>query len=191
MSDVAAAPSSPSPWDIEFNRLRARFPGAKPAVLFCVHAFQQRPDINIADLKAQAELHGLKVSVGSWTAARHLLSPPAARAVPAPLPLPATPPREETTATVRPEPLVLRSSEVAAADPVPAAVPAVQTNPPANARHKVITVDDAEGPVERMARLVVAQVQAAGDAKAERLREAVRQALAIIAAALEGPSAPE
>ena len=76
--DAEVVPTTPSPWDLEFERLRARFPGAKPSVTLCVHAFLQRPDINIADLKAQAEAHGLKVSVGSWVAARQMLAPPAA-----------------------------------------------------------------------------------------------------------------
>jgi hypothetical protein len=48
-----------------------------------------------------------------------------------------------------------------------------------------ISVDDAEGPIERMVRLVVAEVQAAGDARAERLRGAIREALAVIEAALD------
>src|SRR5262249_18482433 len=83
MSEAAIPPTPPSQWDIEFERLRARFPDAKPSV-FCVHAMQQRPDIDMAGLKALAELHGLKVSIGSWNGARNLLAPPRLKASPEP-----------------------------------------------------------------------------------------------------------
>jgi hypothetical protein len=181
MPDADAVPAPPSPWDLEFEHLRQRFPGAKPSVLFCVHAFMQRPDINIADLKAQAQMHGLKVSVGSWVAARQLLSPPATRAArPDPAPAAEDPPRvSAATAEAPPS----QPTAVAAADES-----AVLANPPTEAPPKAITADDAEGPIERMVRLVVAGVQAAGDAKAERLRTAIREALAVIEAALADDS---
>jgi hypothetical protein len=179
MSDGEAVPPT-SPWDLEFERLRGRFPGAKASVLFCVHAFQQHPDISIADLKAQAEMHGMKVSVGSWTAARRLLAPPAAIADrPAPAPGPAGTPHDPATATPSSQ-----AVPVVAEEPVQGAF-AMRANPPVEAPHKAITADDAEGPIERMVRLVVTEVQAAGDAKAEQLRAAIREALDVIAHALD------
>ena len=75
MSEAAIPPTPPSQWDVEFARLRERFPDAKPSVLFCVHAMQQRPDIDMQSLKALADRHGLAVSIGSWNAARQLLRP--------------------------------------------------------------------------------------------------------------------
>jgi hypothetical protein len=184
MSEAAAVPHPPSPWDLEFERLRGRFPGAKPSVLFCVHAFQQHPDISIADLEAQAEMHGLKVSVGSWTAARRLLAPPAAIAErPAPSTAPAGTPDDSATATPSSQDMPVDAEE-----PAQVAEFAVQGNPPTEAPAKAITVDDAEGPIERMVRLVVAEVQAAGDPKAERLRTAIRQALAVIETAPKADS---
>ena len=68
---------------------------------------------------------------------------------------------------------------------------AVHANPPTEAPPKAITVHDAEGPIERMVRMVVAEIQAAGDAKAERLRGAIREALAVIEAALADDSPHE
>jgi hypothetical protein len=145
-----------------------------------VHAFQQHPDISIADLKAQAEMHGLKVSVGSWAAARRLLAPPAAVAERrAPATEPAGTPHDPATTTPSSQ-----AVPVAAEEPVQVAGSAAHANPPTEAPVKAITVDDAEGPIERMVRLVVAEVQAAGEASAERLRAAIREALAVIEAAL-------
>jgi hypothetical protein len=150
-------------------------------VLFCVHAFQQRPDITIADLKAQAEMHGLKVSVGSWAAARRLLAPPAAR-VEGPEPAPETARTPDDVTAPTPGSQIV---PVLAELPVLVAEAAVRANPPTEAPARAITVGDAEGPIERMVRLVVTEIQTAGDAKAERLRAAIREALALIEAALE------
>ena len=184
MSDAEAVPAPPSPWDLEFERLRERFPRAKSSVLFCVHAFQQRPDINIADLKAQAEMHGFKVSVGSWVAARQLLAPPA---VTVERPAHATEPASTTgdPATATPS---SQAVPVAVEGQAQAAESSVQANQSTDAPIKTVTVDDAEMPIERMVRLFVDEVQAAGDAKAERLRTAMREALAVIEAALADDS---
>lgn len=71
----AATPAAqpPDPWAAQFEQLRARFPAAQPSVLFCVHALQQQSDIDLEDLKAQAALHGHRVTGASLNAARRLL----------------------------------------------------------------------------------------------------------------------
>lgn len=71
---VATPPAQPpDPWAAQFEQLRARFPQAQPSVLFCVHALQQQSDIELEDLKAQAALHGHRVTGASLNAARRLL----------------------------------------------------------------------------------------------------------------------
>ena len=180
MSEAVTPPTPPSQWDVEFERLRARFPDAKPSVLFCVHAMQQRPDIDMASLKALAELHSLKVSIGSWNAARHLLNPPQPKA-PRPAPVAVDPPKPDAPALLGPADQLVEPPSSSSPEP---ALPARTTAAP-----KTITVDDAEGPVERMARMVVAEIQAAGEAKAQRLRSAIREALAVIKQILDEESA--
>lgn len=75
LAPLPAAPDAtpPDPWAAQFEQLRARFPGAQPSVLFCVHALQQQADIELEDLKAQAALHGHRVTGASLNAARRLL----------------------------------------------------------------------------------------------------------------------
>ena len=75
MTELQPATSSPSPWDAEFQRLRERLPKIKDSILFCVHALQQSPGIALDDLKAQADLHRIRVTGGSLNAARRLLRP--------------------------------------------------------------------------------------------------------------------
>src|SRR5687768_5387067 len=65
----------PSAWDVEFANLQSRFPKVKPSILFCLHALQQNPDVTVDDLKAQAGMHGIRVTAASVTAAQRLLSP--------------------------------------------------------------------------------------------------------------------
>jgi len=62
--------ASPASWDVEFHRLRARFPRAKDSILFCIHALQSNEGIALDDLKAQASMHRIRVTGASVTAAR-------------------------------------------------------------------------------------------------------------------------
>ena len=43
--------------------------------MFAIHALQLNPDIGLDDLKAQAGLHGIRVTAASVTAARRQLAP--------------------------------------------------------------------------------------------------------------------
>ncbi len=86
--------AAPASWDVEFHRLRARFPRVKDSILFCVHALQQADNVALDDLKAQAQMHRIRVTGASLTAAWRQLQkrdpaasgPPAARPVPKPRP---------------------------------------------------------------------------------------------------------
>ena len=69
--------STTSAWDDQFAALKARFPKAKDSIVFCVHALQTSSNVNIDDLKAQAAMHGIRVTAASLTAAHKLLAPAA------------------------------------------------------------------------------------------------------------------
>lgn len=79
MTAPELAPQIPAPtptsWDQEFANLKARFPRAKDSIVFCLHALQQSANIAIDDLRAQAMMHGIRVTASSLTAAQRLLNP--------------------------------------------------------------------------------------------------------------------
>ena len=79
MTELAPEPASTSnntsTWDAAFAALKARFPKAKDSIVFCIHASQANPAIALEDLKAQAAMHGIRVTAASVTAAKRLLSP--------------------------------------------------------------------------------------------------------------------
>ena len=80
MTELAPEPASTttnntSTWDAAFAALKARFPKAKDSIVFCIHASQANPTIALDDLKAQAAMHGIRVTAASVTAAKRLLSP--------------------------------------------------------------------------------------------------------------------
>ena len=51
-------------WNAQFAALKARFPKVRDSVVLTIHALQSNPDIALDDLKAQANLHGIRVTVG-------------------------------------------------------------------------------------------------------------------------------
>ncbi len=148
-TELQPAPSpSTASWDSAFANLKARYPKVKDSIVFCIHALHANPDIALDDLKAQALMHGIRITGASVTAAQKLMlagtkpSTPAISTpavVPAPKPAPRQPRRE-------------RTSEVA--DPA------------------------------RMIEQVVAKLQQQSGAEAERLRAAIRKAIAALEAAL-------
>lgn len=163
MSDQLPLPpaSEPPPdnaWDQQFDRLRSRFPGVKDTILFCVHALQHGSDVDLESLKAQAAMYGLRITAASLNAARRVLDPDAA-------------PRQRRRAEPVPE---------AAADAVP---PAAREVAP---RSRARTVPPG-GPVEveAMIRNIVAQAHAEADARLQRLRDAVTEALRILREVLD------
>ena len=118
-----------------FAVLKAQFPKAKDTIVFCVHVLQQNGDAGLDELKAQAGLHGLRVTAASVAAARRLL----------------------------------------AGDGGEAQVPAKP-----RARANVANVG---GDAEALLRQVLVKVQGQGQAEAERLRAAMRKAVALLEAA--------
>lgn len=134
-------------WDAAFAALKARYPKAKDSIVFCIHALQANPEIALDDLKAQAAMHGIRVTAASVNAAKRLMAPEAA-------------------------------SDAQDAEPAPvAAKPKARRGRPARAAA-------GEMDAEAMLRQVVAKMQAQGGKEAERLRAAIRKAVAVLEAAV-------
>lgn len=146
--------TTPSPkantgtWDTAFAALKARFPKAKDSIVFCIHALRANPEIGLDDLKAQAAMHGIRVTAASVTAAQRLTAPEPARGA-----------QDAATLTVPAQPKARRGRPARAA------------------------AGDLDA--EAMLRAVVAKMQAQGGKEAERLRAAIRRAVAVLGDAIE------
>lgn len=138
------SPTNMSTWNAEFAALKSRFPNAKDTIVFCVHALMQSPDVALDDLKAQAALHGLRVTAASVTAARRLMAE--------------------------------GNAQAGAAGPVAVAAP--QRQP------RRVRAADAHFDAEALIRQVVGRIQNQGAADGERIKDAVRKAVAILQAAV-------
>ncbi len=142
MTDTAAEPlPATDPWIQQLEQLRSRYRHARPAVLVALNILLGNPDIAESDAKAQAELHGLRITAASLGAARVLMTqmasvPPVAVATPTPSPV----------------------RKPKAADPT----------------------HDAEA----LVRTFVAKLQTQGNAEVDRLRDAIRKAVAVLQAAI-------
>ena len=52
-------------WDEQFAAIKARHPNVRDAILVALHIVSQNPDIELADAKAQAALHGVRITAAS------------------------------------------------------------------------------------------------------------------------------
>jgi hypothetical protein len=80
MSDTAAEFAEPAPtepevnsWDQLLAALRARYPGQKDSILFCVWKLQNNPEASLRDFRDEAEMHGLTLVGRSVHSAKVLL----------------------------------------------------------------------------------------------------------------------
>ncbi len=133
-------------WTAQLEHLRARFQHLRPAVLAALNILVHNESISDDDAKAQASLHGVRITAASLNAARTVLSTMDTGGSP-------------TTATS-----------------------AAASTPPRTRRRPRAT--DAPVDAEAMIKGVVARLQAQGNAEAERLREAIRRAIATLQAAV-------
>ena len=143
----STAKANAGTWDDAFTALKARYPKAKDSIVFCIHALQTHPEIAVDDLKAQAAMHGIRVTGASVNAAQRLMAPEEPRSAP-------------------------KAAAVETAPRKPRGRPARQP--------KAVEGLDAEA----MLRQVVAKMQAQSNAEAERLRAAIRKAVAVLEAAV-------
>jgi hypothetical protein len=93
MTDTATATIPTTEWNTAFQNLKARYPKVREPIVVALHILQQNPDIALDDAKAQAALHGARITAASVSAAQRLMSrqdgaqaPAAAKTKPAPKP---------------------------------------------------------------------------------------------------------
>lgn len=161
-NEPLAAPSIPAitanSWEGILANLRQRYPGQKDSVLFCLHKLHSNPDLGLPDFREEAALHGIPMAGRALHSAKVLLG----------------------LATVKPR--------VAKAKPAPT----TDYQQPRDDRRSLGQTSGPRGntgrsedSIETKVLDAVRQIQSAAGAEADRLRHAVRQAIAILQAALK------
>ena len=144
MTDTATEPlpaSTSDTWTQQLAQLKSRYKHVREPVLVALNILMHDQNIAIEDAKAQANLHGIRITAASVNAARTLLSRMDS-------PVATTPgPKSEPTAPVR------SARRVRATEPIDAEV---------------------------IIRGFVAKLRGQGNAEAERMREGIRRAIAIL-----------
>ena len=143
--------TAPDTWSLQLAQLKARYKHVRPPILVALNLLLHDQHIALDDAKAQANLHGVRITAASMNAARTLLSRMDAPAVPA-----------------SPAPAAATTSRPAATPPRTARKPRAAEQPD----------------VEAVVRSFVAKLQTQGSAEAERLRDAMRKAVAVLQAAV-------
>jgi hypothetical protein len=144
MTDLAAEPipaTTTDTWSLQLAQLKARYEHVRPPILAALNVLLLSPNISLDDAKAQAAMHGVRITAASVNAAKTLLSridAPTAAATP--------------TLTVPAVPRTPRRPRAA--------------QPPLDA--------------ETMIRSLVERMQGQQTAEVERLRDALRQAIAVL-----------
>jgi hypothetical protein len=72
MTDTATVPNTE--WNTAFLALKARYSKVREPILVALHILMQDPNIALDDAKAQAALHGARITAASVSAAQRLLS---------------------------------------------------------------------------------------------------------------------
>ncbi len=145
------AATATNAWDAAFATLKTHYPRAKDSIVFCVHALRANPEIALDDLKAQALMHGIRITGASVTAAQKLMAGTTTPTAP-------TAPTAPAAARTQTE---------------------VATRPARRVRATETNVDPAA-----LIQQVVAKLQQQSGADAERLRDAIRKAIAVLQAAM-------
>jgi len=145
---TATSPADAS-WTESFEALKARYPKQREAIVMALHILMHDPKIASDDAKAQAKLHGVRITAASLSAAQRLLS------------------RQDDG----------DGAEAPKVRKAPATAKTGRVRRPRAAGKDV----DAEALIKQ----VVVKIQHAGNAEADRLREAMRKAIAVMQAAVE------
>lgn len=153
----AATATTDQSWQQLLAQLRARYPGQKDSVLFCLLKLQQDPQLTLRDIRDEARLHGIPAAGRALHSARVLLGLAEAK------------PRRKTAKPAAP------------AATEPASEPAAAT-----ARRREPAADDgsAAGIGSRLLE-AVEQLRQDADADRRRLEAAMRQAIQVLEQALE------
>ena len=151
MTAIATEPLPPTDtWNQQLAQLKARYKHVREPVLVALNILMHDQNITVKDAKAQANLHGVRITAASINAARTLLSRMDS-------PVVATP-----TAKTEPTAPIRSARRVRAVEPVDA---------------------------EAIIRGFVAKLRGQGNAEAERLREGIRRAIAVLQATETAPTA--
>ena len=70
----ATIPTTNDTWTEQFAELKARYPKVREPILVALHIITQNPEISLDDAKAQAAVHGTRITAASVSAAKRLLS---------------------------------------------------------------------------------------------------------------------
>src|SRR5262245_43401006 len=73
MTATESAPAADS-WTAQLEQMRARYKHVRPPILAALNILLHDQNISLDDAKAQADLHGVRITAASVAAARTLLS---------------------------------------------------------------------------------------------------------------------
>jgi len=133
-----------------FDALQVRYPKVRRPIVMALHILTQDPNVSLDDAKARAEVHGIRITAASVSAAQRLLSRQGGDDAPKP-----------ATRTQ--------------AKPAAPAAPVARTPRPRATK---------EVNAEAMITTIVDKIRNEASADAERIRIAVRKAIAVLQAAM-------
>ncbi|MFK7739244.1 MAG: hypothetical protein AB8H80_02885 [Planctomycetota bacterium] len=151
-------------WEQLLERLRQRYPGQKDSVLFCLNKLQQNPELTLRDIRDEAAMYGIPTAGRALHSAKVLLG--LAEAKPRKPRAPAQPGAPAGTGA--------GAGAAAAAGFV------------APAASRAASPADDGASVENRVIDAVRRLQSAASADSERLRDAMRRAIAILQEAVDG-----
>ncbi|MCA8949284.1 MAG: hypothetical protein KDE27_07265 [Planctomycetes bacterium] len=143
-------------WPRQLAELQTRYPKVREPILAALHVLTENREVSLDEAKAQAAALGVRITAASVAAADRLLERQSPPATD-PTPAPEAPAAPKATANEPRRGRARRSPRAA---------------PPA--------LD-----IEELVRATVDKIQSQNNAEAERLREAMRQAVAVLQAAVD------
>ena len=170
------APTNADSWEGLLANLRNRYPGQKDSVLFCLHKLHGNPELGLPDFRDEAALHGIPMAGRALHSAKVLMGLATAK--------PRSPNRPKTTGPQAMGPHAVLSSSAGGRDlDEDSATSVAQSS--TRVRRERASMFEGEGSIESKVLDAVRQIQSAAGAEAERLRTALRQAVAILQRALD------
>jgi hypothetical protein len=150
------APANTDSWDGILANLRQRYPGQKDSVLFCLYKLHSNPQLGLPDFRDEAKLHGIPMAGRALHSAKVILG----------------------LATVKPR---------APKAPKPSATATMPTEPATTSRTRLVRNGRAtnNNSIENKVLDAVRQIQSVAGAEAEKLRTAMREAVAILQRAID------
>lgn len=152
-------------WDGILATLRRRYPDQKDSVLFCIYKLQQNPDLTLRDFRDEAKMYGIPTAGRALHSARGLLG----------LQQEAPTPRARAAAAAP-----TADRDELAADALPRLARAERRK----ARQQREAAADGSASIETQVLAAIRQIQSTAGSQTERLRTAMREAVAVLQRAL-------